>query len=65
MAVQGMRPLADSVIQIFVIQTLASFPGVEEGEEKEHLVHTVVHACKCHVAGLGVCTTMTINDSRE
>ena len=46
---------------------LASFPDAEEGEEKEHLVHTA-HArnySKGHVVELGVCTNMTINGSCE
>ena len=38
---------------------IASFPGVEEGEEKECLVHMRNYS-KGHVVELGVCTNMTI-----
>ena len=51
-------------------QALASFPGAEEGPEKERLVHTVRLArahnySKDSMAGVGACTNMMINASRE
>ena len=49
---------------VFQVFSLAS-PAAEKGEEKEHLVHTVCNYTQGHVAELGVCTNMTINDSRE
>ena len=49
---------------VFQVFSLAS-PSAEEGEEKERLVHTVCNYSQGHVAELGACTNMTINDSHE
>ena len=49
---------------VFQVFSLAS-PAAEEDEEKEHLVHTVCNYSQGHMAELGVCTNMTINDSCE
>ena len=66
------RPCKKGSLQEISFKTSCSSSlvrGMGEGEQKEHMVHTV---CACAytytnglVAELGVCTNMTINGSHE
>ena len=53
-------------VQVRIRTLVLVITGVEEGEEKEHLVYTLAHVPdygKDHMAELGACTNMMINGS--
>ena len=54
----GFHPPHCSYSCVCVTQAIVSFPGVEEGEEKEHLVHTVCTRQWTHIATIATHDTV-------